>query len=229
MVQLVRRALGIKKVGHAGTLDPFASGLLVVCVGRPATRLVSGFMAGNKVYDATLQLGVETDTKDHTGNIISESAVPVMDHYKIEKCLGLFEGRLMQTPPSYSGLKYKGKPLYYYARKGEEVVKEPREVWISSIDLIFLGKDILRIKVVCSKGTYIRSLASDIGVSLGCGAHLRKLRRLRSGYFSVNNSLPGDKLDADREAVRDLLISNMLPVESQPELHAEDFNSDERR
>lgn len=225
MVQLVRRALGIKKVGHAGTLDPFASGLLVVCIGRPATRMVSEFMAGDKVYDATLQLGVETDTEDHTGNIISESAVPAIDQYEMEKYLGLFEGRQMQIPPSYSGLKYQGKPLYYYARKGEKVVKEPREVWIRSIDLVSLGKDILQIKVVCSKGTYIRSLASDLGASLGCGAHLRALRRLKSGYFSVNNSLSGDELDADPEAVKDLLISNMLPVESQPVLHAENFNS----
>lgn len=214
MVQLVRRGLGVRKVGHAGTLDPFASGLLIICVGRPATRQISGLMEGDKVYDATLQLGVETDTQDHTGNIVKQSPVPALTSQQVEKTLDLFKGRQMQIPPVYSALKYKGKPLYYYARRGEKVVKEPREVWIRAIELLSLAKDILRIKVVCSKGTYIRTMAQDIGVSLGCGAHLLELRRLESGEFSVDDSLPGDKLEADRKPVRDLLTANMLPVES---------------
>ncbi|MFP3983524.1 MAG: tRNA pseudouridine(55) synthase TruB [Desulfurivibrionaceae bacterium] len=214
MVQLVRRGLGLKKVGHAGTLDPFASGLLVICVGRPATRRISEFMEGDKVYEATLQLGVETDTQDHTGNIVAESPISAVDREQVEQILGLFKGRQLQTPPAYSALKHKGKPLYYYARKGEDIVKDPREVLIKSIELVSLDKDLLRIKVVCSKGTYIRTLARDIGASLGCGAHLAELRRLKSGYFSVNESLSGSKLRADRKLVRDMLMTNMLPVES---------------
>lgn len=214
MVQLVRRGLKLKKVGHAGTLDPFASGLLVICVGRPATRRISEFMEGDKVYEATLQLGVETDTQDHTGNIVAESPVSALDRQQVEQTLEIFKGRQLQTPPAYSALKHKGKPLYYYARKGEEVVKEPREVFIKSIELASLDKDVLRIKIVCSKGTYIRTLARDIGAYLGCGAHLSGLRRFKSGYFSVNESLAGDELRADHRWVRDLLMANMLPVES---------------
>ncbi len=214
MVQLVRRALQVKKVGHAGTLDPFASGLLIVCVGRPATRQVNNLMTGEKVYAASLQLGIETDTQDRTGAVTSKSAVSEMSHSQVLDILGSFEGKQMQRPPSYSALKYKGKPLYYYARRGETVVKEPREVFIKSISLVSLEKDILQIEVVCSKGTYIRSLASDIGAALGCGAHLQGLRRLRSGKFSVAESLSGKKLEEDRKSVRELLIANMLPVET---------------
>ncbi len=214
IVQLVRRGLGVKKVGHAGTLDPFASGLLIICVGRPATRMISGFMEGDKVYDVTFRLGIETDTQDHTGTVVNESPVPELTGQRVEQTLGSFRGRQLQTPPAYSALKHKGKPLYYYARKGEKVVKEPREIWLRSIDLLALAKGTLRIRVVCSKGTYIRTLAADIGALLGCGAHLLELRRLKSGVYSVKDGLPGEQLEADRNTVEDLLISHMLSIET---------------
>lgn len=206
MVRHVRRLLGIKKVGHAGTLDPFATGLLIVCAGRPATRLVDRLMAGKKVYSAVLQLGAETETMDPEGRIVRTSGVPSLGREEIETCLQEFTGRMMQVPPSFSAVKYKGKPLYHYARQGIAVVKEPRPVEIYS--LAACGYDDRRrrlaIEVVCSRGTYIRVLASDIGRSLGCGAHLAELRRLASGRFSVEDCLAGGCL-AGPEGLQELM------------------------
>ncbi len=214
IVQQVRRALKIKKVGHAGTLDPFASGLLIVCVGRPATRLVSSLMEGEKEYEATLQLGVETDTQDSTGQVIAEKQVGEIDRDRVRDCLAQFTGEQLQTPPQYSALKHKGKPLYYYARKGIKVTKEPRKIQIREIELLSLDPDSMQIRVVCSKGTYIRTLAADIGRSLGCGAHLTGLRRLRSGRFTVEDGLNGSDLSGERQQVLKLLLNNLLPVDT---------------
>jgi tRNA pseudouridine55 synthase len=165
VVRDVRRLLGIKKVGHAGTLDPFATGLLIICAGRPATRLIERFMGGRKVYRALLQLGQETDTLDPEGDVVRTAPVPVLSNEEIRDCLDGFTGRQQQVPPRYSAAKYKGKPLYHYARKGIEVIKEPKEIEIFSLDL--KGYDLethrLEIEVTCSRGTYIRVLAADIG------------------------------------------------------------------
>ncbi|MBW1792029.1 MAG: tRNA pseudouridine(55) synthase TruB [Deltaproteobacteria bacterium] len=214
IVQQVRRALKIKKVGHAGTLDPFASGLLVVCVGRPATRIISLLMDGEKEYEATLQLGVETDTQDLTGQVIAEKQVEVIDQDRIRECVTKFTGEQMQTPPQYSALKHKGKPLYYYARKGITITKEPRKIQIRELELFPLDNESMQIRVVCSKGTYIRTLAADIGRFLGCGAHLTGLRRLRSGRFTVENGLNGSDLTGERQQVLKLLLDNLLPVDT---------------
>lgn len=195
IVQQVRRALGIKKVGHAGTLDPFASGLLILCAGRPATRIIDKLMGGDKEYEATLLLGVETDTQDLEGKVVQERPVGDISRAAVEECLSGFLGEGMQTPPCYSALKHKGKPLYYYARKGIEVVKPPRRIMISELQLVDLGPNRMTIRVKCSKGTYVRTLASDIGKALGCGAHLTALRRLQNGNFSVKEALPGDCLE----------------------------------
>ena len=212
MVHLVRRALRIKKVGHAGTLDPFASGLLIVCAGRPATKLIPRMMAGEKEYEATLRLGVETDTHDLTGQVIAERDVGLIDQARVSDCLAAFVGKQMQIPPRFAALKHNGKPLYYYARKGIEVVKAPREIEIFDLDLLALSEKSLSIRVVCSKGTYIRSLASDIGAFLGCGAHLTSLRRTRSGAFSVMDALSGRELDKHDEA-QAMLLDHMIEVE----------------
>lgn len=196
VVRQVRRLLGIKKVGHAGTLDPFATGLLIVCIGRPATRLIERFMAGGKKYRALLQLGVETETLDPEGSVIATAPVPVLHDEEIKGCLARFAGRQLQAPPAYSAVKHQGKPLYHYARQGILIAKEPREIEISS--LLPVGYDPqarrLEMDVACSRGTYIRVLAADIGRALGCGAHLVELRRLGSGCFSVADSLPGEEL-----------------------------------
>ena len=212
IVQFVRRALHIKKVGHTGTLDPFATGLLVVCAGRQATKHISKFMAGEKEYVATLQLGMETDTLDLTGKVVSEHIVGALDKQQVEECLAGFVGKQLQTPPQYSALKYQGKPLYFYARKGIEVEKEPREVEIFELECVGLDENSLSIRVVCSKGTYIRTLGADIGKQLGCGAHLVALRRLRSGPFSVNGAINGSDLQ-DKVRAREILLNHCFDVE----------------
>lgn len=212
MVQQVRRAVGIKKVGHAGTLDPFASGLLVICISRPATRLISQLMAGDKEYVGVIRLGQETDTLDSQGVIVAQHAVPALERAEIEACLTSFGGLQWQQPPQFSALKHKGKPLYYYARKGIVVEKEPRQITISALECTDYNEEYLHIRVVCSKGTYIRTLAADIGRSLGCGAYLHQLRRIRSGPFHVNNAVDGALL-AERDSAGQLLRGHMLSVE----------------
>jgi tRNA pseudouridine55 synthase len=212
MVQLVRRALQIKKVGHTGTLDPFASGLLIVCAGRPATKIISQLMAGDKEYEAVLKLGVETETFDTEGEVVATHDVPALTSQQIEDCLAGFQGEQLQVPPQYSALKHKGKPLYYYARKGVKIEKEPRPVQINEIGYTTLAGDELTIQVRCGKGTYIRTLAADIGKELGCGAHLTQLRRLANGPFLVGNSINGDELFADRQKAREKLLGNCFSV-----------------
>ncbi|MDH4332563.1 MAG: tRNA pseudouridine(55) synthase TruB [Desulfobulbaceae bacterium] len=212
MVQLVRRALSIKKVGHAGTLDPFASGLLIICVGRPATRLISRFMDGSKRYEAVLRLGIETTTQDLEGEVVAQKEVAPFTREELEHCLAGFVGEQLQTPPQYSALKHMGKPLYHYARRGITIEKAPRQIMIFRLDLLDASPDTLRILVDCSKGTYIRTLAHDIGRTLGCGAHLVALRRLQSGPFSVDNAVNGAVLQ-DSIPARQELLSKVLSVE----------------
>lgn len=203
MVSRLRRILKIKKVGHAGTLDPFATGLLILCAGRPATKLIAQFMEGTKEYLATLRLGVETATHDTEGAVTARTPLGELSPLMVEECLQKYRGRQMQVPPAYSALKHQGKPLYYYARKGIEIVKDARQVDIFTLErtdegLALFGEEAeLSIRVVCSKGTYIRTLAADIGRSLGCGAHLVQLRRTRSGFFSVDDSLTWDELSSE--------------------------------
>ncbi len=217
MVQIVRRLLGVKKVGHTGTLDPFASGVLVICAGRPATRLISLLMEGDKEYEATLQLGVTTDTQDKEGRVMERHQVPEMDDAIIAGFLARFRGKQKQTPPPYSALKHKGKPLYYYARRGTPVVKEPRLIDIKELECVAYDRETLSIRVVCSKGTYIRTLAADIGNFLGCGAHLSSLERTRNGFFTLDQSLPGEGLFSE-EAGRRLLDSHRISVDTVKEL-----------
>ncbi len=218
VVGRIRRILNIKKVGHAGTLDPFATGLLVVCAGRPATRLISQFMDGEKEYFATLRLGVETETLDTEGNVTARRDVGVISAGKIEECLESYRGSQLQVPPVYSALKHKGKPLYYYARKGIKITKEARPVEINVLERTDGVGDVqgveadLSIRVVCGKGTYIRTLAADIGRDLGCGAHLVQLRRVRSGFFSVADSLSWEELTA--ADAFDRCMEKMLSVEA---------------
>jgi tRNA pseudouridine55 synthase len=218
VVSRLRRILQMKKVGHAGTLDPFATGLLVLCAGRPATRLISGLMDGDKEYLATLLLGVETETLDTEGAITSRHPVGTIAASTIEECLRHFRGKQLQTPPAYSALKHQGKPLYYYARKGIAVTKEARAVDIKLLErtdgnaaVVGDGAAHLAIRVICSKGTYIRSLAADIGRHLGCGAHLVQLRRIRSGCFSLDGSLGWDELGGDHAL--DHCMNAMISVE----------------
>jgi tRNA pseudouridine55 synthase len=212
IVQWVRRALQIKKVGHTGTLDPFASGLLIVCAGRPATRVISQLMDGDKVYEAVLKLGVETDTLDVEGIIIAQQPVGEISATDVESCLEGFRGEQLQSPPAFSAVKHEGKALYHYARKGVLIEKEPRRIHIRELRCLSIAAEQLVLRVRCSKGTYIRSLAADIGKRLGCGAHLTALRRLGNGPFAVEEAVSGALLK-DTETASALLYSNYFTVE----------------
>ncbi len=194
MVYKVRKLTGIKKVGHAGTLDPFASGLLILCVGRPATKTIEQFMGGRKTYIATLKLGAETTTQDPEGEITNSYFVPFIEQNQIDACLEQFVGEQLQAPPPFSAAKHKGKPLYHYARKGVMIKKEPKPIEIYSLRGKLTAPDELTIQVSCSPGTYIRVLGEDIGRKLGCGAYLQRLRRTASGPFHVDQALAGETL-----------------------------------
>jgi len=206
-------------VGHSGTLDPFASGLLVICAGRRATRIIPRLMDGDKEYEAVLRLGIETDTMDHEGEVLARRPVEAMTVERLQRCLAGFVGPQQQAPPPFSALKHKGKPLYYYARRGITVTKAPRPIEIKAIEYLAFTGEQVTIRVKCGKGTYIRSLAADIGRELECGAHLVGLRRLRNGLFSVADSIAGDRL-AEREEGRQLLLRSRLAVEEVEEMLA---------
>lgn len=212
VVQQVRRALSIKKVGHAGTLDPLASGLLVVCVSRGATKHIDRIMVGEKEYIGTLCLGKETTTLDAEGEVTATGSTDHINEAKILACLKEFQGEQSQIPPQYSAVKHKGKPLYHYARKGEVIKKDPRIIFIHELELLKVENDLVTIRVVCSKGTYIRTLADDIGHRLGCGAYLYGLRRTRSGQLSVDNAIDGTLLE-DSVSAKDILLAGIKPIE----------------
>jgi len=208
VVQQVRRALSIKKVGHAGTLDPLASGLLVVCVSRGATKHIDKIMVGDKEYIGVLCLGKETTTLDAEGDVTATCSTAGIDAETIRTCLEGFCGEQSQIPPQYSAVKHKGKPLYHYARKGEVIKKDPRTIFIHELEMTAREGDLVTIRVVCSKGTYIRTLADDIGRRLGCGAYLYGLRRTRSGSLSVDDAIDGSLLE-DSGPAKDILLAGI--------------------
>ncbi len=189
----IRRLLKVKKAGHTGTLDPFATGLLIVCIGQ-ATRLVPYLQAGAKEYVATLQLGQERDTQDLTGQVTAEFPIPTLSREKIEDVLRSFTGQIEQIPPMYSAIKVDGQRLYALAREGVTIDRKPRLVHIKAIALIDWQPDSLTICVTCSGGTYIRALAYDIGRQLGCGAYLSVLRRTKNGGHSIEQAVTLENL-----------------------------------
>lgn len=201
-----KRIIGVRKAGHTGTLDPMASGLLVLCFGE-ATK-VSGFLLeADKTYAAEVRLGVETDSEDAEGEVIAESDVPELDEQAIEQVLDGFRGVIEQVPPMHSALKHNGKRLYELARKGERVERPPRRITIHRLELLEHGDHTLHLLVNCSKGTYVRALARDIGQAIGCGAHLIALRRTASAPFEIDNALTLQALEnLDRESARALLL-----------------------
>lgn len=187
VVVYLRRLLGIKKIGHAGTLDPGAAGVLVVCLGK-ATRISDYIMKANKTYRGGLVLGTQTDTLDADGHILDEN-VDFPDLLSIEKAFEVYQGKIMQKPPMYSAIKHRGKRLYELARQGQEVEVAPREIEIfENRILAYIPPKEVFFQVTCTKGTYIRSLARDIGESLGCGAYLSYLVRTSSGDFKIEHS-----------------------------------------
>lgn len=198
VVARVRRALKIRQVGHAGTLDPLATGVLVICVG-PATRLSEYVMDTTKRYRATLRLGVTTTTYDAEGEITAERDPSAITRERVEALLPRFTGDLQQIPPMYSAIKQGGRKLYELARAGETVERPPRPVHIAALTLVEWSPPFCVLDVTCSAGTYIRSLAYDLGEALGVGAHLTALVRTASGSFTLENAAALDTLLADAE------------------------------
>jgi tRNA pseudouridine55 synthase len=181
------------KVGHAGTLDPFATGLLIVLVGQ-GTKLSQFIMPGEKVYLATLELGIETDTLDLTGRVVATAGVPDMSLEHVRENAKQFVGRLRQVPPAYSAVRCQGKRAYQLARKGQRVHLEAREITVYSLQILSLDLPQIAMRIRCSSGTYVRCLASDLGKALGTGGHLRSLRRVRSGPFDVGEALSSEEI-----------------------------------
>ena len=193
MVRQIRHASGVRRVGHGGTLDPLASGVLPVCLGE-ATKLAPFLLGADKEYDVTIRLGVETDTDDAEGAVTATcdaGALGALTAALVGDALGRFRGAIEQTPPAYAAIKRDGRPLYSYARAGESIEVAPRAVVIHALELThFGGPEDLRLHVHCSKGTYVRALARDLGRVLGVGGHVTALRRTRSGPFSLLQARP---------------------------------------
>ncbi len=202
VVDAVRRATGIRKVGHGGTLDPFATGLLVVAVGRNATKQLGEFIGKDKEYEAMMRLGAVSDSQDKDGVITEMPDVTLPSREQLAKAMKAFVGQIKQVPPMYSAKKIKGKKLYELARKGEEVEREPVLISIHSLELMETWPQENRVsraqfKVHCGSGTYVRTLAHDIGHALGCGAYLTELRRTKIGDLRVKNAVSLDDLDSN--------------------------------
>lgn len=193
IVQVVRKGTGIRRAGHTGTLDPRASGVLVVLIG-PAVRLSEYVSASDKRYQAIVRLGSSTDTYDAEGEITRTASPDEISEEMFENALSNFIGEIEQVPPPYSAVKVKGRKAYEMARKGEEVELEPRIIQVHNLELLEWAPPEAVIDVYCSSGTYVRSLANDLGNVLGCGAHLIGLRRTKSGRFTLRDSVPLNKL-----------------------------------
>src|SRR5512134_69646 len=205
-LQRAKRALRAEKAGHTGTLDPAATGLIALCFGE-ATKFSGMLLDADKVYLAVVQLGVTTRTGDRDGEVL-ERRESRADRGAVEQALARFRGRILQTPPMHSAIKLAGTPLYAYARKGQEVDRAPREVVVHALELERIEGDLLHLSIHCGKGTYVRTLAEDIGRALGCGGHLAALRRTGVGAFNLDRALPLERLEAMTEAER---LDRLLP------------------
>ncbi len=193
LIRALRKLTGIKKIGHAGTLDPFATGVMVMLVGREYTRLSDKLLVQDKEYLANVCLGVSTDTYDCDGKVVARSKKdPSAD--EIRPILAKFQGEIEQIPPMFSAKKVRGKKLYELARKGEVIERRPAKVHVNTECISYTYPN-LTLRIACSKGTYIRSIAHEIGELLGCGAHLSQLNRTRSGTFSLEECVDGNLLD----------------------------------
>ena len=212
VVALVKRLSGERRVGHAGTLDPLATGVLPVCLGQ-ATRVVEFLVAARKTYRAEIELGVTTDTYDAGGSIIRQENSAGIHREQVEKALSSFRGVIRQTPPMYSAIKHQGKRLYELARAGITVERKSRPVTIHSLDIVDFQPPLVTVEVECGKGTYIRSLAHDLGQILGCGASLKSLIRQRYGPFDIDDAVSVPQLeDAFRQSHWEHLVHPMDSV-----------------
>jgi tRNA pseudouridine55 synthase len=196
VVDRLREITKIKRIGHSGTLDPFATGLLILGIGREFTKKLSIFQKKDKEYIATLRLGAESDTFDRDGKIVERKVEKIPERKEIEEVLKNFLGEIEQIPPAFSAKKIKGKKLYELARKGIKVEPKPQKVKIYEISILEYKFPYLKIKVKCSSGTYIRSLANDIGKKLGCGAYVEELVRTKIGEFSLEKAIELSRLNS---------------------------------
>jgi tRNA pseudouridine55 synthase len=211
IVREARRATGVRRIGHGGTLDPLASGVLPICFGE-ATKLAQFLLDADKEYEATFRFGVETDSHDATGKVTAERPVEHLTAAAVAAALGGFVGPQRQVPPLHAALKHRGRRLYSYARAGETVERAPRPVTVYAFDLLaFERPSAARLRIRCSKGTYVRALARDVGRAVGTGAHVSALRRTRSGPFHLGQAIlpealgdPGLPLISPAEALSDL-------------------------
>jgi len=218
----LREALKVKKMGHCGTLDNFASGLLLVCLGK-ALKIVNFLENLDKEYLAKIRLGVSTDTYDFQGKILSSLSNFDLDEKRVRKVVESFRGQIWQAPPPYSALKFQGRRLSDYAREGNPITKEPRKVKINSIEILKLFLPFVDLKISCSRGTYIRSLAQDIGSQLKCGAHLSSLARTRIGPFKLQDALDIEKIKLySLSEVRGRLVSVEEALNSLPAIKVTD-------
>lgn len=219
VVARLRRICATRRVGHAGTLDPLATGVLLVCVGR-ATRLSEYLMGQQKTYEATVRLGQTTNTYDAEGEVVTERPFSHITQSDIEEALQSFRGAIQQIPPIYSALKVNGQPMYKLARAGKEVEAKPRPVTIYALELLDWTPPNLQLRVVCATGTYIRSLAHDIGEQLACGGHITVLRRTAVGEFRVEDAISLDALT--NEMCQDVLFASDQAVIDMPRLDADE-------
>lgn len=219
VVARLRRVTKIKQIGHTGTLDPFAEGVLPICIGK-ATRLIE-YLADDKEYLATVQFGKSTTTYDLEGEIIQSYDKTVTEN-DVKEGIKVFEGEIFQTPPIYSAIKVNGKKLYDYARQGQEVQIQPRKVTIEKIELVHFDEEnqTADVLIKCSKGTYIRSLAHDLGQNLNAGGHLIKLVRTQAGKFLVGNSIELDEFDVIEKVEQNLI--NPLEMLDLPKQYVTD-------
>ncbi|WP_298015094.1 tRNA pseudouridine(55) synthase TruB [uncultured Castellaniella sp.] len=215
-LQRAKRTVDARKAGHTGTLDPFATGLLICCFGR-ATKISAAMLEADKVYEATVAFGEETDSGDLTGHIVARAdAVPAVTADQLESALAGFRGEIEQIPPMVSALKRDGKPLYEYARQGIELERPPRRITIHALDLLSCDGVSARLRVHCSKGTYVRTLAQDIGRRLGCLGHLSALRRTAVGPFTIEHAVGLEALQAMAAPQSALIPLHALPDGLRP-------------
>jgi tRNA pseudouridine55 synthase len=219
----VKRLLGVRKAGHAGTLDPFATGVLICCINQ-ATRLAQFFLHGDKTYEAVLRLGVETDTQDRTGRVTRRAGLPSITTEALSSIVKGFEGKQMQLPPVYAALKHGGTPLYRLARQGRPVQKPARPIVISAIDVTKIELPDIHFTVKCSSGTYVRTLCTDMGTAIGCGGHLFQLRRTASCGYISDQAYTFEQLEAitPRRRQTDVLIPMAAAISQMPTFIADE-------
>lgn len=220
VVDVVRRLVHMRRVGHAGTLDPLATGVLVICLGK-ATRLSEYVMGGSKEYRAHIRFGTVTDTYDAEGRIVSQHSIDDLSRTAIEEALADFRGDIGQVPPMYSALKCAGKPLYELARKGVTVERPARPVTIHELEILSWNCPDLQLRIVCSKGTYVRTLAHDLGQSVGVGGFLSALRRWRVGSFELAEAVTVAELEARPEDWKKWLIPPAVALADKPQVQVD--------